>query len=370
MTISAPWGEGRLESLLDIAYPIVQGPFGGGLSSVALAASVSNAGGLGSFGAHVLTPEQITALAAELGAATDAPFAINLWVPLPGEQAQTISPAEHERQVARLRPFLRELDLPDPPYQPSYAGDFQAQVEALLAAAPPVFSFVMGIPPAEILEETRRRGMHTIGTATTVDEAIALEQAGVDAVVASGSDAGGHRGAFLRPAQESLVGAFSLVPQVADAVSIPVIAAGGIGDARGVAAALTLGASGVQIGTAFLATHESAASAIHKQALQSPEARATTLTRVYSGRLARGIPNRFLREMSPFEDDLPPYPIQGALTGSIRAEANARGLQESVHLWAGQAAPLASPRPAAALMATLVTETELLLRTREAVVMA
>lgn len=355
------WSAGRLSTLVGTRVPVVQGPFGGGLSSINLAAAVSNAGGLGSFGAHALTPDQITALVAELRAATNAPFAVNLWVPQPGEDELSLSRDAFDRQVARLRPFLRELDLPDPPFRASYAGDFAGQVAALLEARPPVFSFVMGIPPAGVLAEARRRGIVTIGTATTVDEAVALEAAGVDAVVASGSDAGGHRGAFLRPVQESLVGTFSLIPQVADAVSIPVIAAGGIADARGVAAALTLGADGVQIGTAFLATAESAASAVHKEALHGPEARATVLTRVFSGRLARGIPNRFLRQMSAFEDDLPPYPIQNALTQSLRATANARGLKDYVHLWAGQAAPLTRSRGAAAFMATLVAETEGLL---------
>jgi nitronate monooxygenase len=218
----------------------------------------------------------------------------------------------------------------------------------------------MGIPPTSVLEEARRRGIVTIGTATTVDEAVALESAGVDAVVASGSDAGGHRGAFLRPVHESLVGAFSLIPQVADAVTIPVIAAGGIADARGVVAALTLGADGVQIGTAFLASDESAASPVHKRALHSPEARATVLTRVFTGRLARGIPNRFQSEMAAYEDDLPPYPIQSALTQSLRSAANERGIHDYVHLWAGQAAPLTTPRSAADLMASLVAETELM----------
>jgi nitronate monooxygenase len=361
MNSSERWRDGRLQALLGIRYPIVQGPFGGGLSSVRLAAAVSNAGGLGSFGAHALSPEQIGSLVAELKASTPMPFAVNLWVPQPGEVEQTLTKGEFERHLARLRPYLRKLDLPDPPYQLSYAGDFPGQVEAILESRPPVFSFVMGIPPTSVLEEARRRGIVTIGTATTVDEAVALENAGVDAVVASGSDAGGHRGAFLRPVHESLVGTFSLIPQVADAVSIPVIAAGGIADGRGVVAALTLGAAGVQIGTALLASAESAASAIHKRALHSPEARATVLTRVFTGRLARGIPNRFQREMAAFEDDLPPYPIQGALTQSLRAAANERGLPDYVHLWAGQAAPLTSSQTAADLVASLIAETNRLL---------
>lgn len=353
MKVMDTWRGGRLQSLLGIRYPIVQGPFGGGLSSVRLAGAVSNAGGLGSYGAHVLSPAQITGLVDELKEATTAPFAVNLWVPQPGEEA-VIGKAEHQRHVARLRPYLRELSLPNPPYRATYGGDFDGQVAALLAARPPVFSFVMGIPEATVLQRTRQLGIVTIGTATTVDEAVALERAGVDAIVASGSDAGGHRGAFLRPVEESLVGTFSLIPQVADAVRIPVIAAGGIADARGVVAALTLGADGVQIGTAFLAAWESAASAVHKEALRGDEARTTVLTRVFTGRMARGIPNRFQRQMSAFEDDLPPYPVQSVLTQELRSTANERGLYDYVHLWAGQAAPLTQIRGAAETTTALV----------------
>jgi nitronate monooxygenase len=356
-TAAHRWSAGRLTALLGIAYPIIQGPFGGGLSSVRLASAVSNAGGLGSFGAHALNPDQITALVADLRAATSAPFAVNLWVPQAGEREQRLTEEQFAWQIERLRPYLSELDVAEPQYRADAGGyDYDAQVAALLDAAPPVISFVMGVPSAEVLDQAKQRGILTIGTATTVDEAIALERAGLDAVVASGSDAGGHRGAFLRPVNESLVGTFSLVPQIADAVSIPVIAAGGIADARGVVAALSLGADGVQIGTAFLATDESGASAVHKAALHEDEARYTVLTRVFSGRLARGIPNRFVREMAQFEADVPPYPLQNGLTQALRATANQRGLREYVHLWAGQAAGLTSARPAAEYLLELVEQ--------------
>ncbi|MEU8662829.1 NAD(P)H-dependent flavin oxidoreductase, partial [Actinoplanes philippinensis] len=205
----------RLTSLLGIEHPIVQGPFGGGMSSVPLAAAVSAAGGLGSFGANHLTPDGITALVGELRSAVPAglPFNVNLWVPHPGEQELRPSPADFDR----LRPLYERLGLPVPEgYTPPPL--FDDQIDALLAAEPPVISFVMGVPPARVVDEARRRGIVTLGTATTVDEAVALDQGGVDVVIASGSDAGGHRGAFLRPLAESLVGTFSLIPQVADAV--------------------------------------------------------------------------------------------------------------------------------------------------------
>ncbi|MEU3687497.1 NAD(P)H-dependent flavin oxidoreductase [Streptomyces narbonensis] len=353
---------GRFGELVGTALPVVQGPFGGGLSSVALAAAVSEGGGLGSYGAHIHTPEEITALVARLRAATGRPFAVNLWVPQEGEAealAAVTDPMTTEH-VERLRPYYEELGV-----RPPSAGDvrawpdFDEQLDALLAAAPPVISLVMGLPPRRLVTEARRRGIVVVGTATTVDEAVALERAGADAVVASGSDAGGHRGAFLRPVRESLVGTFSLVPQVADAVTVPVVAAGGIADGRGIAAALALGADAVQIGTGFLAARESGASEAHRRTLGTPEARTTVLTRLFSGRTARGIPNRFVRDMAAHEDRVPPYPVQNALMQPIRRAAGAQDRPEYVNLWAGQAAALARESPsAAAYLADLVEETE------------
>ena len=355
-----PWASGPLQTLLGLRHPIVQGPFGGGPSSVALAAAVSDAGGLGSFGAHALAPGRIRELVGELRSATPGPFSVNLWVPQPGED-DVPDDSDLARYVDRLRPYLDELELPVPAYRPGSGPRYDDQVAALLEAEPPAISFVMGVPSSGVVAEARRRGIVTIGTATTVDEAVAVERAGLDAVVASGSDAGGHRGAFLRPVEESLVGTFSLVPQVADAVSIAVIAAGGVADARGLVAALVLGAHGVQIGTAFLATDESAASSAHKAALHTDDARRTVLTRVFSGRTARGIPNRFVRDLTAYQDDIPPYPVQNVFTSAIRAAANDRGIPDLVHLWAGQGAPLTKARSAADLYAELVTDVEALL---------
>ena len=364
-TLTKAWVDGPLQRLLGLRHPLVLGPFGGGSSSVALTSAVATAGGLGSFGAHALTPDAIRSLVEELRASTSGVFAVNLWVPQPGEGDLRLSDEEFTRHVDRLRPYLTELDLPEPMHTNSFARDYQAQVQALLESRPPAISFVMGIPDDAIISAAKRDGIVTIGTASTVEEAVALETAGIDVIVASGSDAGGHRGAFLRPVQESLVGTFSLVPQVVDAVAVPVVAAGGIADARGVVAALALGADGVQVGTAFLGTHESGASAVHKHALHSEQARTTVLTRVFSGRLARAIPNRFQREMTAFEDDVPPYPVQNALTANLRKVANERGVPDLVHLWAGQAASLTSARPAAELYAQLTSETELLLGLRQ-----
>ncbi|WP_405178690.1 nitronate monooxygenase [Nocardia sp. NBC_01377] len=320
--------------LTGIEHPIVQGPFGGGLSTVELLATVSEGGGLGSYGAHILDGQGIIELVAACRARTRAPFNINLWVPQPGEPT-TLSAADKNR----LRPFYTELGT-EPPHDIA-APDYAEQLAAVLEAAPAVASFVMGIPDTDFLASARERGIVTVGTATTVDEAVAVEAAGMDAVVASGSDAGGHRGAFLRPVRESLVGTFSLIPQVAQAISIPVVAAGGIADGRGIAAAMLLGADAVQIGTGFLATEQSGASAVHRATLRSPAARTTVLTRLFSGRTARGIVNRFTREMAEFEADVPAYPAQNALMTPIRATAAQRGDAELLNLWSGQSAALA-----------------------------
>jgi nitronate monooxygenase len=350
------WMRTKATQSLGIRYPIVQGPFGGGLSSTALAAAVSNAGGLGSFGAHALSPAQIGLLVKELSALTSLPFAINLWVPLPNEP-RAVEAEAFARHVARIHDHLAALGLPDPAMPEAFTQDFEAQVSAALDACPPVLSFVMGVPPKEVTSAARTRGIRTIGTATTVEEAIALDAAGLDTIVASGSDAGGHRGAFLKPVRESLVGTMSLVPQVVDAVSCPVIAAGGIADGRGVAAALALGASAVQIGTAFLVCHESAASAAHREVLASARARTTVLTRVFSGRTARGVPNAFLESLTPSESDIPEYPIQNWLTQPLRRAAAAAHDTERLSLWSGQSALLAKARPAATLVSALVAET-------------
>jgi nitronate monooxygenase len=346
------WPTDRLTALLGIDHPIVQGPFGGGASSVALAAAVSSAGGLGSFGAHALGPQEIRALVDALRAATDRPFAVNLWVPQPTE----VTDVDLAPHIERLKPFYERTGSAPP--ATVTVQDFQAQLEAALDAAPPVLSFVMGIPPATALESARAKGIRTVGTASTVEEAVALADAGLDAVVASGSDAGGHRGAFLRPVEESLVGTFSLVPQVADAVDVPVVAAGGIADGRGIAAAFALGAHGVQIGTGFLNTVESNASAPHRRALNSEGARRTVLTRVFSGRMARGIANRVTRDLVDAERDVPAYPVQNALMMPIRRAAADRDDPDHLNLWSGQAAPLTRETTAVEYLTRLVREAQ------------
>jgi nitronate monooxygenase len=349
------WNRNRLTERLGIDYPIIQGPLGG-LSSQKLTAAVSNFGGLGSVGALSLPPAPITDLIAEIRALTSRPFAVNLWVSMEDEGARTSDEAAFNRSLEPLAGHIAALGAPRPSYQPASPLRFEDQVRALLDANVPVFSFIFGIPPREILEECRAKAIATIGTATTPDEALALEQAGVDAIVASGFEAGGHRGSFLRPAEDSLIGTMSLVPQVVDRVEVPVIAAGGIGDARGVTAALALGAEGVQLGTAFLISQDSGASRLHREALLGPNAGHTGLTRGFTGRLARGIRNRLMEELNREGTAILPYPLQRALVRNLSVAAEAAGRADLMPLWAGQSATLSTGTDAPTLLSALVDD--------------
>ena len=341
----------RLATLLNIEVPVVLGPFGG-VSSVALTAAVSDGGGLGSYGLYGYDAAAIRQTAAELRAATDKPFALNLWVPT-GTETTAVPQSDFDRYTAALKPYFDELGLPLPAMPSRYLADYGEQVEATLEARPAVVSFVFGVPAPDIVEEAHRRGIKVLGTATTVAEAVALEAGGVDAVVASGMESGGHRVSFLKPAEESLVGTFALIPQVSDAVNIPVIAAGGIADRRGFTAAMALGADGVQAGTAFLATRESAAVPAYRAALRSPAALQTVLTTALSGRLARGIPNRIVTDLTA-PDLIAPFPVQNWLTGRFRPEAAAQGNTALMSLWAGQAAGLIRHDTAAGVLSELL----------------
>jgi nitronate monooxygenase len=349
------WNRNRLTERLGVQYPIIQGPLGG-LSSQKLTAAVSNFGGLGSFGAHSLAPKAINDVIAQIRALTSKPFAMNLWVSMEDDGARTSDESAFNRSLASLAPHLAELGAPRPAYQHYSPTRFEDQARVVLDAKVPAFSFIFGIPPREILDECRRKGIVTIGTATTPNEAAALEDAGVDAVVASGFEAGGHRGSFLRPAEDSLTGTMSLVPRIVDLVGVPVIAAGGIADARGMAAALALGAEGVQLGTVFLTCEESGASRLHREALRGLDAGHTGLTRGFTGRLARGIRNRLMEELNRPDTELLPYPLQRGLIRNLSTAAEAAGRADLIPLWAGQSATLSRSTDVTAFLNTLVEE--------------
>ena len=350
------WNRTRVTEKLGIQYPIIQGPFGGGASSVSLLAAVSNAGGLGSFGAHYMTATEIELLVADIRAHTTKPFAINLWVKDHDGDGLSLSQPAFDRAYAVLKPYFDELGLAKPVSPGHFGQKFDEQIEGILKSAPSAFSFVYGIPSAELLRECKKRGILTIGTAITPDEAVALDDAGIDMIVATGFEAGGHRVAFLREAEDSLIGTLSLIPQVVDRVKAPVIAAGGIADGRGIKAVFALGAEAVPIGTAFLACDESNAATLHKEKLFGAEAKYTALTRVFTGRLARGIENRILKEAQQHAGNFAPYPAQGWLIGHLKQAAVEQGRTDLMSLWCGQSAALLKHKKAEHLMDSLIKE--------------
>lgn len=344
------WNKTKLTDLLNIKYPIVQGPFGGGLSSVELTATVSNAGALGSFGMQPFSADEIVQICTDIRKQTDKPFNINLWVNDRDARLADFGDEDYKMLTGIFRPYFEEMGLEIPEMPKNLGAKYEDQLPAVFEVKPAVFSFVFGIPSESDLEKCRSLGIKTVGAATTLDEAIALENAGVDAIVATGMEAGGHRVSFLRSAEDSLTGLFSLIPQVADAVKIPVIAAGGIADARGIKAALALGADAVQIGTAFLATAQSNATQAHKDRLFTPDARYTTLTRVFTGRLSRGLINRLTEELKEKAHLMAPYPLQGKFLNFLKSNP------EFKSNWSGQSATLLKHTDAKALMSALVYE--------------
>lgn len=343
----------RLSDLLKLDHPIIQAPMAGGATTVELVSEASKAGVLGSLGAAYLTPEQIETTAAAIRERTDRPFGINLFAAVPEQPFK----GDASRMLALLARYHAQLGLPAPVAPGPQADPLPGQIEAVLRVKPAVLSFTFGRLPADVLARCRELGILTVGTATTVREAVVLEQDGVDAVVAQGAEAGGHRGTFLDDFEHSLIGTMALVPQVADAVSIPVIASGGIMDGRGIAAALALGADVAQMGTAFLTTDEAGIGDAYKAVLPASRPEQSRVTRAFSGRPARGIVNSFMRDADQLSDDILPYPLQNALTRPMRTAGGKAGNIAVLSLWAGQGAPLARRESTAALVARLARET-------------
>ncbi len=343
---------------LQIDLPLFQGPMTGS-DTPQLAAAVSQAGGLGFLGCGMRSPQAMREAAAAVRAATAKPFGMNLFVlEQPTPDAATVQAA-----IDRLAPLYADLGLPPPEAPARWCEDFHAQFEALLEARPTVASFTFGIlSAAQVRRLQDEAGCYVIGTATTLAEAQAWAAVGADAVVASGMEAGGHRGTFLGDFEASMVGTLALVPQCVDALSIPVIAAGGIMDGRGIAAAQALGAQGVQLGTAFLACPESAIGPAQRAAMADAQATDTRVTRIYSGRPARGIVNTLMQRLAPHEAAVPAYPVQNALTGPLRKAAASQGRADYLSLWAGQGVAAARTLPAQQLMTLLAQEWQAALR--------
>jgi nitronate monooxygenase len=334
--------------LFGAALPIVQAPMAGGPDTPALAAAVSNAGGLGSVGCAYFGAQRIEAVAAEIRTLTTRPFAINLFV----RSDEPEDPAAEARVLPMLREFRRELGSADDVALGPPPPAFEAQLEAVLRVKPAVFSFTFGILTREQVAAVRERGIAIVGTATHVDEATALDELGVDAICAQGAEAGGHRGTFLGRFEDALIGTMALVPQVVRRTKLPVIAAGGIMDGRAIRAALELGATAAQLGTAFMACPEAGTPTVHREALAT--ATQTVVTRAFSGRAARGIRNRMTDAFEHLA--AAGFPQQQRLTAELRTAAIAAKRTDLMQLWAGQAAPLVRAMPAAELVRMLATE--------------
>lgn len=350
----------KLTQMLGCDLPIVQAPMAGS-TTPELAAAVSNAGGLGSLGTGMTPPAELRETVAALRALTNKSFNLNFFVhPEPDLIPYDAAPIQNA-----LRPFYDELGLGDVPDPASPAPAFDDEMlKTVLELRPRVASFHFGLPASSAVTALKEAGIAILSSATTVAEAVALEHGGADIVIAQGHEAGGHRGTFLDHVDLGTVGTMALVPQVVDAVSVPVIAAGGIGDARGIAAALMLGASGVQLGTAYLACPEAKVHEVHRKALSEASDHSTVVTKLFSGRPARAIRNRLTEDLRWHEGDAAPYPAQRPLVAPLIRESAKAGRGEFMQLWAGQAARLSAAEPAAEKTENLMREAFALLGRR------
>jgi nitronate monooxygenase len=353
------WPTQQLCDLVGVDVPIVQAPMAGA-SGAALAIAVSQAGGLGSLPCAMLSPQRARDEISLIGESTPGPFNVNFFC----HQATAADEFRQTRWRARLQSYYDEmgLDLPATDGVPG-RGPFGPQMcEVVEDTRPRVVSFHFGLPGKALLSRVKAAGALVFSSATTVAEAQWLEANGCDVIIAQGYEAGGHRGMFLSESIDNQPGTLALVPQVVDAVKVPVVAAGGISDARGIAAAFALGAVGVQMGTAYLLTPESLISDLHREALRAAADDATALTNVFSGRPARGVFNRIMREIGPMSDQVPPFPSAGAALAPLKSAAEAMGRTDFTSMWSGQAAALAKEIPAGDLTRQLADEARQLCR--------
>ena len=352
------WLDTRLTKLIGTEHPIVLAPMAGAMDHE-LVAAVSEAGGLGSVPCAMLTAQTLRDQFAKIRAVTNRPVNLNFFC----HEAPVPNNAREARWRDKLRPYYEEFGIdPSAPVPSSNRAPFDAAFcEVIEELRPRVVSFHFGLPEASLLNRVKAAGAVVMSSATVAAEAVWLEQHGADVVIAQGYEAGGHRGMFLTEDLAAQVGTFALVPQVVDAVKVPVIAAGGIGDARGIAAAFALGAAGVQLGTAFLHCPEAKISPMHRAALKSAGDAGTTLTNLMTGRPARGIVNRIMREMGPM-GEAPAFPLAAGALAPLRAKAETAGSSDFSSMWSGQAAALGAAMPAGALTRELAVEAQARLR--------
>ena len=329
--MSAPT-DSNLFHKLGVKHPLIVAPMAGGPSSVELVAASSAAGALGAMGGAYSNAAAIEAFAAQVRQRTDKPFAINLFIP---HSIPEVVPDQIERAAAATAHYRAELELPAPQLGAPYEEDFDAQFEAVLRIKPACFSFVFGLLPAEYIREAKQAGIPLIGTATTIEEARALEDSGVDAITLQGFEAGGHRGIFDAHAPDPAIGLRDLLAQCVGKIRVPLIAAGAIMTASDIRAAMQAGAQAVQMGTAFLACTEAGTSAPYRARLLETPERRTRTTRAFSGRFARGIENRFMDEMETKGAAILPFPAHNKFTRDIRGASTAKGSADFLSLWAG-----------------------------------
>lgn len=347
------WRDRRILDLFGIELPIIQAPMAGPVFADMVVA-VAEAGGLGSLPCALMDAAQFRKELGVIRQQTSRPVNVNFFSHTPPAP----DAARETRWRQRLRPYYEEFGLdPDAPVPAAGRTPFDDGLcELIEEFRPEIVSFHFGLPEPRLLDRVKATGAKILSSATTVAEARWLEDHGCDAIIAQGFEAGGHRGIFLSDDLSTQMGTFALVPQVADAVKVPVIAAGGIADARGIVAALALGASAVQIGTAYLFTPEARVSALHRAALRSSEAEVTALTNVFTGRPARGIVNRVMREVGPITDAAPAFPLAGGALAPLRTAAEKAGSGDFMSLWSGQAARLCRELPAGELTRQLAAE--------------
>lgn len=343
-----------------IDIPIIQAPMAGGPSSPSLVSAVSNAGGLGSIGGGYLSPEVLEAQILDVKSKTDRPFGVNLFITNKGKNEIK----SNEKIEKLINSYAEELGveltgkaIPFP--------DFEKQMEVVFENNVKVFSFTFGVPEKKYIEKLKLNGIIIIGTATSVREALILQNAGCDCIVAQGLEAGGHRGSFDYSDKVPLVGGIALIPQIADRVDIPLIASGGIMDGRGIFASFALGASAVQMGTAFMTCEEAEVNQSWIDLLLESTDTSSVLTNAFTGKFARGINNRFMKELKPLEDEIPEYPAQHQLTRELRAKAKELNNTDFMSFWAGQGSAMCRRTTAGDLMKNLVyeyQEVELIMR--------
>lgn len=353
------WPDRRLIELFKIEHPILLAPMAGAMDHE-LAAAVAEGGGLGSLPCAMLTPDKLRDEVGKFRARTGKPLNLNFFCHTPPVPNNAREAAWRER----LKPYYAELAIdPAGPVPSSNRAPFDAPFcDAVEELKPAVVSFHFGLPEAALLQRVKAAGCVILSSATTVKEAVWLEQRGVDAVIAQGFEAGGHRGIFLNDNLAGQAGSFALIPQIADAVKVPVIATGAVSDARGIAAAFALGAAGVQVGSAFLHCPESKISAPHRTALKSAGDESTAVTNLMTGRPARGVMNRVMREIGPIDPSAPEFPLATGALMPLRAKAEAAGSGDFSPMWAGQAAALGRAIPARELTQALAVEAQAQLR--------